>query len=59
MCDVEIKTKYETLLNIVLSVARLSSQTGRLYTINDEEIYTVVKALEPERYEARVKELEL
>lgn len=59
MCEQEYKTKYETLLNIVLSVARLSSQTGRLYTINDEEIYTVVKALEPERYEARVKELEL
>ena len=59
MCDVEIKTKYETLLNILISAARLSSITHNLYTVDDEAIYTVVKALEPERYEARVKELEL
>lgn len=58
MCDVEIKTKYETLLNVIMSSARLSYHND-LYTVDDEAIYTVVKALEPERYEIRVKELEL
>lgn len=53
--------KYEILLNAVLQVARISSLTSdrHLYTVNDEFIYAVVKALEPEKYEQRVKELEL
>ena len=55
----EYKLKYLTLLNIILAAARLSSITHSLYTVDDEAIYTVVKALEPERYEQRVKELEL
>lgn len=55
----EYKLKYLTLLNIILASARLSSFTHSLYTVDDEAIYTVVKALEPERYEKRVKQLEL
>lgn len=55
----EYKLKYLTLLNIIMAAARLSSITHGLYTVDDEAIYTVVKALEPERYEQRVKELEL
>ena len=55
----EYKVKYETLLNIVFSTARLSTITHQLYTVDDDDIYAVVKALEPERYAQRVKELEL
>ena len=55
----EYKVKYETLLNIIMEEARLSSITHSLYTVDDAAIYIVVKALEPERYEQRVKELEL
>lgn len=55
----EYKLRYETLLNIILASARLSSIKHNLYTVDDEAIYTVVRALEPERYEKRVKELEL
>lgn len=55
----EYKVKYEILLNSVLQSARLSTITFSLYTVDDEDIYAVVKALEPERYEKRVKELEL
>lgn len=54
----EYKVKYETLLNIIMAAARLSFITRSLYTVNDEAIYTVVKALEPEKYEQRVKQLE-
>lgn len=55
----EISVKYETLLNVIFQVARLNNYSGNLYTVNDESIYTVVKALEPEKYEQRVKQLEL
>lgn len=57
----EKAVKYEILLNAVLQVARISSLTSdhHLYTVNDEFIYAVVKALEPEKYEQRVKQLEL
>lgn len=55
----EYKVKYEILLNSVLQSARLSTITFSLYTVDDEDIYAVVKALEPERYEKRVRELEL
>lgn len=58
MCEQEYKTKYETLLNILFTTARLSTITRNLYTV-DDDVYAVVRALEPERYEARVKELEL
>lgn len=55
----EYKVKYETLLNIIFATARLSTITHSLYTVDDEDIYAVVKALEPERYAQRVTELEL
>ena len=55
----EYKVKYEILLNSVLQSARLSTITFSLYTVDDEAIFAVVKALEPERYEKRVRELEL
>lgn len=55
----EYKTKYEILLNSILQNARLSTITFQLYTVDDDDIYAVVKALEPERYAQRVKELEL
>lgn len=55
----EYKLRYETLLNIIIASARLSSITHNLYTVDDEAIYSVVRALEPEKYEKRVKELEL
>lgn len=55
----EYKVKYETLLNIIFATARLSTITKSLYTVDDEDIYAVVKALEPERYAQRVRELEL
>ena len=55
----EYKVKYETLLNIIFATARLSTITKSLYTVDDEDIYAVVKALEPERYAQRVTELEL
>ena len=59
MYEQEYKTKYETLLNILFTTARLSTITRNLYTVDDDDVYAVVRALEPERYEARVKELEL
>lgn len=51
------EVKYNTLLNAVMHVARFSEITGKLYMVNDEDVYAVVQALEPERYEARCKEL--
>ena len=55
----EYKTKYAILLKSILQNARLSTITFQLYTVDDEAIYAVVKALEPEKYEQRVKQLEL
>lgn len=53
------KAKYETLVNAILNVARVSAHTGTLYTVNDEHIYEVLEDMEPERVEAKRKELEL
>lgn len=55
----EYKVKYDTLLNIIFATARLSTITNQLYTVDDEDIYAVVKALEPEKYAQKVRELEL
>ena len=52
-----IETKYNALLNVLFDVARLSSQTGQLYMVDDETIYTVLKALEPELYDKKVNEI--
>ena len=58
MGDEYYRAKYETLVNAILSCARLSSMTLTLYTVDDEHIYKVLRDLEPERYEAKKEELE-
>ena len=57
MGDEYYRAKYETIVNAILSCARVSSLTGTLYTINDEHIYNVLKDLEPEKYKAKKEEL--
>lgn len=49
--------KYKALVHTILDAARISSR-GELYTVEDERIYTVLKAVEHEMYEEKVKELE-
>lgn len=55
----DVSVKYEILLNAIFQAARLNNYSGNLYTVNDESIYTVVKALEPEKYAKCVKELDV
>lgn len=57
MGDEYYKAKYETLVNAILNVARLSSYTDQLYTVEDEHVYAVLRDLEPERVEAKKEEL--
>ena len=56
MGDDYYRAKYETLVNAILSCARLSSMTLTLYTVDDEHVYKVLRDLEPERYEAKKEE---
>lgn len=51
MTDDFYRAKYVTLVNAILNVARVSTHTGSLYTVDDEYIYKVVEAMEPERVE--------
>lgn len=51
------KAKYDALVNVLLDVAKYNASPGKLYTFNDGEIYTVLKALEPQRYAYRLNEL--
>lgn len=55
--QVEYRTKYKTLLNALFAVARKSTINGDLYAVDDEDIYKVLKALEPELYEAKQRAL--
>lgn len=54
----QYRTKYRTLINVLFDVARISQYTGKLYLIDDEAVYSVLKALEPELYKQKLKELE-
>lgn len=57
MSDEYYQAKYETLVNAILNCARVSSLTGTLYTVDDEHIYSVLRDMEPEKYEAKKEEL--
>ena len=55
---IELRAKYKTLLNAIFEAARVSQTTGAMYTVDDEKIYAVLQALEPELYETHRKEIE-
>ena len=54
----QYRTKYRALVNALLEAARISQITGKLYLIDDDSVYAVLRALEPQLYEAKCKELQ-
>lgn len=55
--DARIQTKYDTLVDSIFHNIRLNWNNEGLALMSDEKLINLIEALEPERYEAALKDL--